>query len=466
MFYGGFGTRWKSAKPVVTESALLASLGVFITAGVTGLFCHYVMKWGWLEGLLMGSVISSTDAASVFSILRTRKMGLKNNTAPMIEFESGSNDPCSYMLTAVLLSMLRDNVSFGSIAWTVFAQIAFGIALALLIAKAAKWVLSRHKFPAGFESLFFLAVAIISYAVPSMIGGNGYLSAYIVGIILGNQEFKAKKDLVPFFDGITTLTQIVIFFMLGLIAVPGDLQKAVVPAIIIFLVISLVSRPLAVASILLPFRKYPRKQIGFVSFVGLRGAASIVFAIMTLEYRNLLQNDIFSIVFCIVLISISFQGTLIPHVAKQLDMIDAGNDVMKTFSDYVENNTDMVFSALMIRKDSNWIGRAIKDLRLPSRDILAVLLIRNGQRWIPKGDTEIMEGDKIVFCGYSFSQDFNLDIVEHPLSKGSQWAGKRVMDYPYKNKSMLLLIKRGNEKIVPNGQTVLREGDILIILKD
>ena len=191
MFYGGFGTRWESAKPVILPSALLASLGVVMTAGLTGLFCRFVLSWGWVESFLMGSVISSTDAASVFSILRAKKLGLKNNTAPMLEVESGSNDPFSYMLTVLMISLLNGSASGGSIAWMLFAQLVFGAGFGWLIAKISIYAIKRLNFPtSGFDSLFVFAVALFSYAVPSLVGGNGYLSTYIVGMMLGNCTFK------------------------------------------------------------------------------------------------------------------------------------------------------------------------------------------------------------------------------------------------------------------------------------
>ena len=194
MFYGGFGTRWESVKPVLRESVLLASLGVVVTAALTGLFCHFVLRWGWTESFLLGAVVSSTDAASVFSILRSKKLGLKNNTAPMLEMESGSNDPAAYMLTAIMISLSNGSASGWSLVWMVFAQILFGAGLGYLIAKVASLVLRRVHFSNdGFDTLFIFAVAITSYALPDVLGGNGYLSAYIVGVMLGNEEFRGKK---------------------------------------------------------------------------------------------------------------------------------------------------------------------------------------------------------------------------------------------------------------------------------
>ena len=209
MFYGGFGTRWSSAKPVARDSALLATVGVFLTAALTGLFCHYALRWDWTESFLMGAVISSIDAASVFSILKGKKLGLKYNTAPLIELESGSNDAMAYMLTAVMMSVLSGTATVGNVIWFVFAQLVFGVAGGLLIGVGAMYVLRRLRFSSsGNLTLFILAVVVVSYALPSWVGGNGYLSAYITGIILGNNDFPDRKPMINFFDGITGLMQI------------------------------------------------------------------------------------------------------------------------------------------------------------------------------------------------------------------------------------------------------------------
>ena len=325
MFYGGFGTRWEAVKPVVRESVLLASAGVIVTAGLTGLFCRFALQWGWAESFLLGAVVSSTDAASVFSILRSKRLGLRNNTAPMLEMESGSNDPCAYMLTAIKNSVMNGTASGASLVWMVFAQLVFGAGLGFCIAKAASWALQRMKFSTeGFDTLFIFAVAIAAYALPDLLGGNGYLSAYIVGIMLGNEEFRGKKSMVGFFDGLTGLMQVLIFFVLGLLARPAELHRAILPALAISVFLLLVARPAAVMSILTPFRKYSFRQQELISFVGLRGAASIVFAIMAITGVDTLDTQLFKIVFCIVLISISLQGSLIPLAARKLDMLDPG----------------------------------------------------------------------------------------------------------------------------------------------
>ena len=462
MFYGGFGTNWKSAKPVALESGLLATVGVALTAGIVGVFCHYALGWGWIEGLIMGSVISSTDAATVFSILRTRKMGLKNNTAPMLELESGSNDPCSYMLTAVLLTTLAGTTSGGQVVWMIFSQLVFGALAGILIAQGAAFILSRFTLPKGFDMMFIVAVAVFGYAFPSLIGGNGYLSVYIIGIILGNYEFKGRKGLVLFFDGVTTFVQILIFFILGYIAHPTNLPNVLLPAILIFLFITLVARPISVISILAPFKKYPLKQIGLVSFVGLRGAASIVFAIMILTSGLPLENDIFDIVFCIVLISIALQGSLIPAAAKVFSMNDDNADVMRTFSDF-NDHCELTFGKVWIPLGGTWDTAMVKDLMLPE-DVKLLMVFRNGRKIITKGNTQLLAGDEVVFCAKSYDNATATDIREHQISKNNTWTGRRIKDYPNDDGSHIVMIRRGDEQIIPDGNTVLCAGDILYLL--
>lgn len=470
MFYGGFGTNWKTARPVVVESGLLATIGVFLTAGVTGLFCHYVLKWGIVESLLMGAVISSTDAATVFSILRTHNLGLKYNTAPILEIESGSNDPCSYMLTAVLLTVLQTSVSGGEVIWIIFSQLVFGAACGLGIAWLAIKVLKKYHLPEGFDMMFFIAVAILAYALPNaeVIGGNGYLSTYIVGIVLGNTEFRNRKAIVHFFDGTTSLCQIVIFFCLGYICTLSKLVPVLLPAVLIFAFITIIARPIAVSTILIPFRKYRKhlNQIGLVSFVGLRGAASIVFAIMTLTTEGvILEHNIFSIVFVIVLISILLQGSFIPSAAKAFNMIDKDTDVRHTFTDFSENS-EISFGRITLDENSSWADRIIKDLQLP-KEILISLIIRGSERIIPKGHTQLLAGDTIIISSKSFTEETDHSIIEHQISKDSEWVGLTIKDYAHKNSidTQVVLIKRGDESIIPNGDTQFQAGDTLMILK-
>ena len=458
MFYGGFGTSWEEAKPVAAKALLLSSLGVIFTAGITGLFCHLILRFNWIESFLIGSVISSTDAASVFSILRSKRLHLKHNTASLLELESGSNDPVSYMLTATLIMIQTGERSYGSVAYNLAAQIIFGIVFGVMIAITASWLLKRIKFSvAGFDAAFVFAVAILSYAAPASLGGNGYLSAFIVGIVLGNSKIKNKRTLVPFFDGITGLMQILIFFLLGLLAFPSRLPQVALPALCIFLFLTFVARPVSVFTILSPFKSKLTQQL-VVSWTGLRGAASIVFGIMATQS---VKSDLFHIVFCIVLFSILIQGALLPFVSKKLNMIDEKENVMKTFTDYIEE-VPVQFIEFTISATHQWCGSTVKDIVLPPGTIL-VLLQREGNKIVPNGDTKLLPGDVFVLSAKSPVSIDGIELFEKHIDKGDPLVGKALSEVASKSSSLIIMILRSDQTIIPNGDTILKADDVLVI---
>ena len=461
MFYGGFGTKWSTAKPVAVQSVLLSTLGVLITAGLTGLFCHFVLGVSLLEGMLIGSVLGSTDAASVFSILRSQRLNLKYGTAPMLEIESGSNDPCAYMLTVTILSAMGSSVSAGSIAWSVFAQLLFGIGGGILAAYAAGWVLrSTNLSSDGFESIFLVAVALASYALPALLGGNGYLSAYIAGILLGNQEIPGKKSLVNFFDAFNGMMQMLIFFLLGLLVSPSQLHQVFLPAVLIALFLTVIARPAAVALLLTPF-KAPLNQQMIVSWAGLRGAASIVFSITAAVSPEYGKESIFQIVFCVVLLSLLFQGTLLPLASRKLDMIDDSENVLKTFNDYSEESS-IRFIQLEIGEGHPWSGSRIRDIAsIPGTLIAAV--IRNGSAIIPKGDTLLEAGDSVIIGGEEYRYQDGIELTELHVGPDSRLAGKKLKAADLRRDSLIVLIQRDGSDIIPDGDTVIESGDLLVL---
>lgn len=461
MFYGGFGTNWKQAKPVAGKAVLLSTVGVILTAVTTGAFCHFILKMDFWESMLIGSVISSTDAASVFSILRSRRLNLKNNTASMLEVESGSNDPCSYMLTVIILTIMSGELSGSSLVVMIFSQIIFGILVGVVVALAAAFILKKVNFATdGFDTIFVFSMALVSYAGASMINGNGYLAAYIAGIILGNTPLHHKKSLVHFFDGITVLMQMLIFFLLGLLAYPSQLPKILPIALAIAVFLTFVARPVSVFAILMPFR-CPVKQQLLVSWAGLRGAASIVFAIMATVSPAYTKNDLFHIVIFIVLFSISIQGTLLGLVAKKLDMIDENGNVMKTFSDY-SDEMPVEFVKISIKAGHPWENRKIKDLTsLP--DLLLVLILRGEERIIPNGNTVVLAGDKIVLSALSPEENLGICLTEIPIEKDSKWIGKPLSRIKLGEEKLVLVLKRNEKVVIPNGNTVIRENDVLVI---
>jgi cell volume regulation protein A len=229
--------------------------------------------------------------------------------------------------------------------------------------------------------------------------------------------------------------------------------------LIIFLFMLLVARPVAVFSILTPFRKYPFRQQALISFVGLRGAASVVFAIMAMVDPAFLKNDIFNIVFVVVLLSIAVQGSLIPRVARKLDMVDPEDDVMKTFNDY-SDDPDMHFGRIGVTTDSLWAGKAIKDLGLP-RNVLIALVLRGSQRIVPRGDTVLEAGDEVITLTRGFT-DSSTSLEEKTVKADSRRVGQRIADYP--GKGLIVMVRRGEENIIPSGDTILQAGDRLVIL--
>ncbi len=302
-------------------------------------------------------MISSTDAASVFSILRSKKLGLKENTTSLLEMESGSNDPCSYMLTAIVLSVMNGKADGGQIALLMVSQLVFGVLFGAGIAVAARLFLSRFRFgSSGVDMTFFIGLALLSYALPSLVGGNGYLSAYIVGIVLGNSKVKNKAPVVNFFDGLTSLMQILIFFLLGLLATPSEIPAVLPAAAAITVFMTFAARPLAVSASVPGALFHPAAGAGV-----LRGPAGG--GLHRVRHhgdgaRGRHPHDVYHLVFCIVLLSIAFQGSLLPRVSAKLSMIDHTADVSKTFNDYQEES-DIDFIKIHLDKNHPWNGKTL-----------------------------------------------------------------------------------------------------------
>lgn len=461
MFYGGFGTNWNQAKPVAVKSAVLASVGVVLTAGLTGAVCILVLKMPVLESLLLGSILSSTDAASVFSVLRSKKLGLRENTASLLEVESGSNDPFAYMLTIIILSVMSGKASGAALVLMTVKQLFLGILCGALIAVGMWFFLKKYRFPVpGFDMAFFIGIALLSYALPSAIGGNGYLSAYIVGIVLGNCRMQNKKSLVHFFDGFTSLMQMLIFFLLGLLATPSHIPQVIIPALIIAALLTFVVRPLTVGICLTPLRCSLRQQL-LVSFAGLRGAASIVFAIMATVHEASTPGDLFHTVFCIVLLSITFQGSLLAPVARWLGMCDKNIDDAKSFNDYTEQ-VKLYFINLEIDDSHPWKGKALRDIDMPP-NMLVIMLLRDGENVLQGGDTVFCVQDSVILSAPAYQDEIGLALKEQHIDANSQWIGKSIALFSPRKEELVVMILRGEQTIVPNGDTKIEEGDTLVI---
>ena len=466
MFFGGFGTNWNMAKSVAIPSILMSTLGVIITAGLTGLFCVGILKTNLLEGLLIGSIVASTDAASVFSILRSQKLNLKGSIASILEIESGSNDPIAYMLTVIILGLMS-NKGYGIIAPMLISQICVGIISAIILAKFTIYLLRHINFEIdGFYPIFVTAIAILSYALSVYFGGNGYLSAYISGIIIGNSKIPHKKSIFQFFDGLSWLMQIMLFFLLGLLSFPSKISVVMIEGIAISIFMIFIARPLATFSILSWF-KIPLKQQVFISWVGLRGAASIAFAIYAVTYGITIHNDIFHIIFFVALFSVAVQGTLIPKVAKKLDLIDEESSVLKTFNDYKEEIGTRLIE-ILIDSSSNLANKAIMDTNIPE-DILIVMIKREGDVLVPNGSTIILPGDILVVTGNNlekfreYKEEKTVKLMEISVCKKSYLANKSIVDVGISEDILVVMIKREGNIIIPNGSTIILPGDILVV---
>ncbi len=461
MFYGGFGTNFKEARSVAVPSTLLSTVGVILTAGLTGLFAHFVLGLPWAESMLIGSVISSTDAASVFSILRSKKLNLKYHTASMLEMESGSNDPISYMLTLLWIGVMQG--SDLSVPMLLLQQITIGIVAGLILGKLAIWVLNRCNFYiAQGNTIFLFAVAVLSYALPSILGGNGYLGAYLCGILMGNAYLPKKRELVLFFDALTGVAQMMIFFLLGLLVTPSQLPTVFLPALLIMVFLTLIARPVAVGAVLAGFRA-TKGQIGLVSWAGLRGAASIVFAIQAVLSGIHMQYNLFNLVFCIVLLSISLQGSLLAPMAHRLGMIDENADVRKTFNDY-RDESDISFLKLSISQNHPWAFQQLQHIQMPP-ELLVILILREGKSIIPNGATLLLPHDLLVIAGQEFEDRENMTLYEISIDKNHKWKDQMVHNLSLPKGTLIVVVQGQSGTVIPNGNTRIQENDTLVMAK-
>jgi cell volume regulation protein A len=401
MFYGGFGFKWRTAKKVAFQSVLLSTLGVVITALLVGVFSHFLLKITLLEGMLLGAVVSSTDAASVFSILKSKKLNLKGGLSSMLELESGSNDPMAYMLTMIVLSMMTSN-NGQSIIGLLSRQVIWGLVIGISVAIISIVILRRILFEIdGLYPIFTIGIVLLGYTLSELIGGNGFLAVYLIGIIMGNNRIPHKRSMIHFFDGMSWLMQIVLFFTLGLLVFPSQLPAVLGNGFVIAIFMVIVARPIAVMSILSWF-KVPFKQQVLVSWVGLRGAASIVFATYAMTNKLSIASDIFNTVFFIALFSVLVQGTMIPKIAKKLDLVEEESSLYKTFSDY-EDEVHTGLIELTIENNSPWANKTIMEANIPE-EILVVMIKRNNEIITPKGSASIKVGDILVLSSNNFDE--------------------------------------------------------------
>ena len=320
MFYGGFGINLKASKPILKPAVLLSSVGTIATALLVTGFSMFVLQFDFAQSLLLGSVIASTDAASVFSVLRAQKLTLVTNLGPLLEIESGSNDPFAYMLTVFAIGLLAQ-AGIDSLGIFMIQQIGISILVVAGVWFFLGWVLKRLDMASdGLYPIFIMASILLVYSVATYLGGNGFLSVYMAGIVFNNSSrIPSRLNIDHFFDGLSWLMQLLLFLALGLLANPSQFWAVIPVAILVSLFITFIARP-AVVFTLLHKSKFTRNEKLFVSFAGIRGAASIVFATYALSLGTGFATDVFNIIFFVALLSVLIQGTLLPFVARKLQV--------------------------------------------------------------------------------------------------------------------------------------------------
>ena len=397
LFSGGLETRWESIKPVIWHGLTLSTVGVFLTAISVGIFVWAITDFTFLEGLLLGSIVSSTDAAAVFSILRARNLGLKKNIRATLELESGSNDPMAYFLTVAVMGLiLSGEQSAASIIPLFIKQVIIGTVLGLLIGRLGKEIINRIALDyEGLYPVLVIALMFFTFSATDFLGGNGFLAIYLCAIYLGNQYLIHKKTILQVFDGMAWLMQIVLFLTLGLLVFPSHIIPVLGLGLLVSAFLMFVARPFAVFACLLPFR-VKLKTITFISWVGLRGAVPIVFATYPLLAGIDKSQMIFNVVFFISLTSVLLQGTTLRFFANRLRVSVPERAKQRTPPDIELSDTmKSELTEIEIDDTSNAAGKRILDIGFP-RAALIALIKRNGTFITPNGSTVIQPGDTLV----------------------------------------------------------------------
>lgn len=396
LFSGGFDTNWQSIKPIAWQGITLSTLGVFITAFSVGIFVWAVTDFSIYEGLLLGSIVSATDSAAVFSILRAKSLALKGQLRPILELESGSNDPMAYILTIAFTGLVvSQDASLVSVIPFFFKQLIIGGILGLLVGKMGQVLINKIRM--DFEGLYIvlvIAIMFFSFSATDFIGGNGFLAVYISALFLGNQELIHKKKIIKSFDSFAWLMQIVLFLTLGLLVFPSQIVPVIGIGLIISAFLILIARPLSVFLCLIPFNVQNRSK-WLISWVGLRGAVPIVFATYPLLAGAEKAHMIFNIVFFISLTSVIIQGTSLPLVAKWLRLTLPEKVKQRSQTDIeLADGIKSVLKEIILSNQCNAIGKQIVMLALPKTTFISIIQ-RNGKYITPNGSTVLESGDKL-----------------------------------------------------------------------
>lgn len=409
LFSGGMDTKIADIRPVIAPGITLATIGVLLTMLITGVIIYYV--FGWLNAvatitlpiaLLMAATMSSTDSASVFSIMRTSGISFKHNLRPLLELESGANDPMAYVLTSTLIGVATEKMEPTAlpIVQTIVVQLVMGGVLGFAFGKAV--VTLMRKVQLNNDSLYpimVLTTCIFIFSITYYLQGNPYLAVYVGGLIIGNSKFTKKRQTKSFFDGLTWLSQLVMFLMLGLLVRPHEFLQLEVwlPCLIISIVMVFISRPLSVFLCMAPFRQYHLRDKLMLSWVGLKGAVPIIFAILCMSENVPHSNLIFNVVFLCTLVSLLVQGTTLSAMAKKLSLSEPPMQLRRLEHFDLDLPEEIESSATEVEVTREMLvnGSRLLDIGIP-RQTLVIMVRRGEDFFVPTGQSELQEGDQLL----------------------------------------------------------------------
>ena len=405
LFTGGMDTKFSDIRPVMTQGVILSTLGVVLTTALTGGFIFLLSWWGgWgiemplLTCLLLAATMASTDSASVFSLLRSQNINLKQNLRPMLELESGSNDPMAYMLTIVIIQIIgsRDSMDLVMVAKDLVVQFVVGGALGFAMGKCAVWLTNRiNLLNSSLYPILLLSLVFITFTITDTIDGNGYLAVYICGLVVGNTKLVFRKEVNTFMNGLTWLFQIIMFITLGLLVNPHELLDVALIAVLVGLFMIVFARPISVFACLLPFKEMTNRARLFVSWVGLRGAVPIIFATYPVIAQVDGSKQIFNIVFFITLLSLVIQGMSITQMARWLKLDLPAEKEGNDFGVELPDEIDSQLSDMTLVAEDLAGGNRLVDMHLPKGQL--VMIVKRGSEFlIPNGQMELKVGDKLL----------------------------------------------------------------------
>lgn len=405
LFTGGMDTRFKEIRPVLAPGVLLSTVGVALTTLFTGLFINFILSTfsqGHIEhsmtiSMLMAATMSSTDSASVFNILRTQRMNLKHNLRPMLELESGSNDPMAYMLTIVLIQLVQSaDMSGWEIGGMLLIQFVMGGLIGFTLGQLTVRLINRIRL--GNSSLYpilLLSSIFLIFTLTTFAKGNGYLAVYIAGMVVGNSRIVNKREISTFLDGMTWLFQIIMFLTLGLLVNPHEMLDIAVPAILIGVFMMLLARPLSVFISLLPFKSITFRSRLFISWVGLRGAVPIIFATYPVVAEVEGARIIFNIVFFITILSLVIQGSSISFLARKLQLDEPLEEEHNHYGIEIPEEVGTQLKAIVLTEEMLAHGNSLKDMKLPN-GMLVMLIKRQDEFIVPNGTLELNIDDELL----------------------------------------------------------------------